>query len=570
MTDFERLKELNHRTYKEQAVWFLNAFWNVGPNFCEDAEEREKVWTFAQKCEQLDPKGEQGNELDELKAHILIEQIEGAVTVANMRQALRKVDIDFNKMVSLTEFLVFKYNVSWQELVNAPQGNHDDQNRLVQAANTLENAKTTLEESEKQQKIALENERESTCAAKEATEKQQSCVQAETRAKEKENVAKEAAELANSEESKAMLLESAATASEKEAVNAETEAMQNEAAARETESTAVNSEEEATHRESDALEAEAKARAQESESLEKETKAVQIEEEATQAEEKQKQAQALVLAAVDEITKEEEAFNSKCRELENISQDISKGMVRRNTAKNELAQLLSKDPMPLQKAKILEQAALRKQQRATNKAKDARLAATAARDEAVKFARLSTEQRTKSEEEREQAEVARQAASRDREIATDSRAKSEQARALAAACREKAQNDLRMSTVAREEASQSARKASEEAKAAEESRVLAEEQRSEADDAATKAAVAKAQAETSRVDADAKLEKAVQLFQQAEERLEKLKKTISGAGHGKLWWMDRELSEAKRYMSPRQLAKLESVHVSKTSITTVA
>ena len=51
----------------------------------------------------LDPKGENGNELDEFKAHQFLEKTEGAQTVAQMRKELKEIDIDFNKYVALSE-----------------------------------------------------------------------------------------------------------------------------------------------------------------------------------------------------------------------------------------------------------------------------------------------------------------------------------------------------------------------------------------------------------------------------------------------------------------------------------
>ena len=37
----------------------------------------------------------------------------------------------------------------------------------------------------------------------------------------------------------------------------------------------------------------------------------------------------------------------------------------------------------------------------------------------------------------------------------------------------------------------------------------------------------------------------------------RLKIRLSGGGQGELWWMSRELEEAKKYMSPAQRRKLE-------------
>ena len=109
--DMDSLKALNAKTYKEQAIWFLNAFWKAGPNFEENPEEAEAVWTYVAKCVELDRRGEEGNELDEFQAHQLLEKLETALTVKDMRKVLTAADVDFNKYVSLCEFLIYKYNV---------------------------------------------------------------------------------------------------------------------------------------------------------------------------------------------------------------------------------------------------------------------------------------------------------------------------------------------------------------------------------------------------------------------------------------------------------------------------
>jgi hypothetical protein len=73
----------------------------------------------------LDKKGKDGNELDELQAHRFLESFGETLSVAEMRNALREIDLDFNKKVALIEYLVFKYkkDVNVNKLVNATQGN---------------------------------------------------------------------------------------------------------------------------------------------------------------------------------------------------------------------------------------------------------------------------------------------------------------------------------------------------------------------------------------------------------------------------------------------------------------
>ena len=40
--------------YKQQAIWFLNAFWVQGPKFGFNPEAAEEVWTFHKTCVELD------------------------------------------------------------------------------------------------------------------------------------------------------------------------------------------------------------------------------------------------------------------------------------------------------------------------------------------------------------------------------------------------------------------------------------------------------------------------------------------------------------------------------------
>jgi len=94
------------KTYSEQAKFFMNAFWTFGIE-----KEPENIWKFAQKCIELDTeKKKNGNELDEFKAHKFLEDIGETKTVVELRETLRKIDIDMNKRMALVEYLIFKYS----------------------------------------------------------------------------------------------------------------------------------------------------------------------------------------------------------------------------------------------------------------------------------------------------------------------------------------------------------------------------------------------------------------------------------------------------------------------------
>ena len=93
--------------------------------------------------------------------------------------------------------------------------------------------------------------------------------------------------------------------------------------------------------------------------------------------------------ALAELKAQEDAYNNKKADLEKKSEEG--GVVSRNKAKAELAQHLAEDPLPLRRAKITTEAAVKKAERtaaeaaaAVEAARVARVAAEAAVDEASK------------------------------------------------------------------------------------------------------------------------------------------------------------------------------------------
>jgi len=242
----------------------LNAFWNT---FAE--AEAQNIYDYVQRCQELDLENHnQGHELYEMMAHRFLELIKSTLTVREMREGLRSVGIEKVKYVPLTNFLIFKYKVDWHKLVNAAQG--DNQEEVAQAQRMLEEVSKALQ----------------------------------------------AVQKTASESAKAEI----------EAINAENAA---------------------------------------------------------------KAAKAELEAALAELKKEEDAYNQKKADLEKRSEEG--GVVSRNKAKAELAQHLAEDPLPLRRAKITTEAAVKKAERtaqaaevATAAAKQARIAAEQAVEEAQK------------------------------------------------------------------------------------------------------------------------------------------------------------------------------------------
>jgi DNA repair exonuclease SbcCD ATPase subunit len=72
------------------------------------------------------------------------------------------------------------------------------------------------------------------------------------------------------------------------------------------------------------------------------------------------QLQAELQAAVAALEAEQQAYNAKCSALETKIADPSTSSMQKSKAQNELAQLKGEDPLPLRRAKITQEAALRK------------------------------------------------------------------------------------------------------------------------------------------------------------------------------------------------------------------
>jgi len=379
MGDAEKLAVLSERTYKDQAVWFLNAFWD---KFSEDAE---RLWLYVQSMETLDiNKKAEGNGLDEAQAHRFLEKFNETMTVQSMRDSLRKsgaVPPKGFKLVPLIHLLIVKYNADWKYLVNAPQGSKEE---IAKAQKLLDEVTAAFQE-------------------------------ADARAQE----AKEALRIAQAREADAKAREAEARASE-----ADAKAKENEAIARKNE-----------------------AIARENEARDRENEAIARENEAREREAPFKAAQEEVNAALADVKAQETARDNTTEELKRKSNEG--GVVQQNKAKAELAQHLAKDPLPLSKAKITLEAALKKAEKArapfdqaTKQAEQARAAATEAAEQASAARAVSEKAAKQAGDARAKAEDARRVAEKAAQQASDARAHSEEAKHAAEAALDEASRRL--------------------------------------------------------------------------------------------------------------------------------
>jgi len=120
-------------TFTDQAIWFLNGFWNDGLD-----KQAEKIWNWVHTCIEIDtgkPKMygsktadvKEASELDELKAHVFLEKMKETLTVVELRKRLKALDIDNNNRMALAEYMLDAFKKTPTQLVNAPQGDCDPQ-----------------------------------------------------------------------------------------------------------------------------------------------------------------------------------------------------------------------------------------------------------------------------------------------------------------------------------------------------------------------------------------------------------------------------------------------------------
>ena len=316
--------EIVSKNYADQAIWFLNGFWN------ELEGEAENLWHFAELFAELDTeKKADGSELDEFWSHKFLERLGETLTVIALRERMKTIDVDFNKKMSMIEYLIFRYKKTIQQVIDAPQGENKEEIEAAQAK--VEAAQKAVDEMLQK----LEEQKAATEAAKAAADE----------AKRTAAVADAAAAEATAKE------EAAKEAAEKARLAAE---------------------------EADKVAAPYRAAVAENE------------------------------AALAELRAQEEAYNGKIAELEKKSQEG--GVVQRNRAANELQQLKAEDPLPLRRAKINQQATVRKMEKAAapfNEASEKANAAAQAADEAAKEASAAADV---AREEKARADAAAQAA----------------------------------------------------------------------------------------------------------------------------------------------------------------
>jgi len=167
---------------------------------------------------------------------------------------------------------------------------------------------------------------------------------------------------------------------------------------------------------SDARAREASAAFREAETREREALARDKEARDTEAEAKAREApfkaaEQELQAALAELKAQEDAYQAKKQDLERKS-NVEGNVVQANKAKNELAQLLAENPLPLRKAKITTEAATKKAEKARAPFDAATKQAEAAAQQASSARSAASNARTASEKAKKAAEHALEEAGR--------------------------------------------------------------------------------------------------------------------------------------------------------------
>eukprot|EP00727_Mastigamoeba_balamuthi_P012836 m51a1_g8175 hypothetical protein (299) ;mRNA; f:114172-115610 len=121
-------QEICTKCYADQSKWVLNGFWD------QLQGETENIWQWAQSFAKFDESKRAGGcDLDEFWSHKFLESLGQTMTVIEMREKFRQIDADFNKRMSMIEYLSFRFNLKIADVVNAPQGGDPAEIRKAEA-----------------------------------------------------------------------------------------------------------------------------------------------------------------------------------------------------------------------------------------------------------------------------------------------------------------------------------------------------------------------------------------------------------------------------------------------------
>jgi hypothetical protein len=361
---------LTSKTHTEQAIWWLNGFWKKGAS-----EYVEEIWKITHQFLALDlgkpvlyggkmPDFKENCDLDELNSHRVLEALGETMTVVALRKRLQALDIDNNKRMAISEYLLDKYKKTPLELVRSPQGDVDPV-LLAAAVKACDEAGAALDQSSADAEAAAIALRESQKAAADAA-------RAKAEADQTAAQAAEAKAHADDEAGKAARALAAAQAAENIVRAAEAE----------------------------------------------------------------------LQAAIDEISSLEKTKADKIAQAQAVIDDPKTSAMKRGVAVQERDSTKAEDPLPLRKAKITQQAALKKVEKARKIAEEETAKAAAAKKVSDDAADAAAKAKHEADEAADAAAAAKQAAEEAAEAAAAAKERADEAKEAAQRALEAAEQAL--------------------------------------------------------------------------------------------------------------------------------
>lgn len=155
-TDLEKFIEITRASHKKQAIWFLNGAWS------KVQDEAQSVYDWVKIFVDLDPKKEEGHELDEFNGHRFLEKIHETISVRDLRDKLREIGyVPKPMMYPILVNLMMHFGTDWHEIVNADEAQGGMSQALIDAQNALAAVQKIINEIEAK-KSRLEQESEGT------------------------------------------------------------------------------------------------------------------------------------------------------------------------------------------------------------------------------------------------------------------------------------------------------------------------------------------------------------------------------------------------------------------------
>jgi hypothetical protein len=163
----EKFEAIQQMTHTEQAIWFLNGFWEDGGI----DTEAEQVWVFLHsfwalqygkekyygaigKKQQGEALAVEGSSLDQFQAQRFLEKHGETKTASALRKDLATIDVNNDNRMSLTEYLMFKYKKTPHQVITAPQGGN--QKELKAAEEQVAETRALLDDLSEKHEAAQE------------------------------------------------------------------------------------------------------------------------------------------------------------------------------------------------------------------------------------------------------------------------------------------------------------------------------------------------------------------------------------------------------------------------------